>query len=191
MKITILDHYFDTTRTLPCFAKLAGNADTIWSDHVQGTEALARRIGDAEVLVLIRERTKITAPLLERLPKLRLISRCALQTRQRPVWNRQLDCGLSAQNNFVPRHLTRNEGGKHAYLQSRPRVRIRRSLDGLQRRSAPCGSVANQRGRYEIDGCGQIGSGPMGVPGTLASSRLAGSLLGMDPPLPGTVHGLA
>src|SRR5262245_46949033 len=38
------------------------------------TEALARRIGDAEVLVLIREHTKITAPLLERLPKFRLIS---------------------------------------------------------------------------------------------------------------------
>ncbi|HKD77184.1 MAG TPA: hypothetical protein VKB76_16885 [Ktedonobacterales bacterium] len=74
MKITILDDYFDTTRTLPCFAKLAGNAVTIWSDHVQGTEALARRIGDAEALVLIRKRTKITAPLLERLPKLRLIS---------------------------------------------------------------------------------------------------------------------
>jgi len=74
MKITILDDYFDTIRTLPCFARLAGNAVTVWSDHVQETEALARRIGDAEVLVLIRERTKITAPLLERLPKLRLIS---------------------------------------------------------------------------------------------------------------------
>jgi hypothetical protein len=74
MKITILDDHFDTIRTLPCFAKLAGNAVTIWSDHVQETEAPARRIGDAEVLVLIRERTKITAPLLERLPKLRLIS---------------------------------------------------------------------------------------------------------------------
>jgi len=36
-----------------------------------------------------------------------------------------------AQNNLVPRHLTRNEGGKHAYLQSGSRVRIRRSLDGL------------------------------------------------------------
>jgi len=86
-----------------------------------------------------------------------------------------------AQNNLVPRHLTRNEGGKHAYLQSGSRVRIRRSLDGLQRRSAPCRSVANQRGSDEIDGCRQIGSGPRGVLGTLASSRLAGSLLGMDP----------
>jgi D-3-phosphoglycerate dehydrogenase / 2-oxoglutarate reductase len=74
MKITILDDYFDTVRTLPCFQKLSGHEVTIWNDHLQETEALARRIGDAEVLVLIRERTKITAPLIERLRHLKLIS---------------------------------------------------------------------------------------------------------------------
>ncbi len=74
MKITILDDYFDTLRTLPCFQKLAGHSVTVWNDHLQETEALAQRIGDADVLVLIRERTKITAPLLERLPNLKLIS---------------------------------------------------------------------------------------------------------------------
>jgi len=74
MKITILDDYFDTVRTLPCFQKIASHDVTIWNDHLQETEALARRIGDAQVLVLIRERTKITAPLLERLPRLKLIS---------------------------------------------------------------------------------------------------------------------
>jgi len=74
MKITILDDYFDTIRTLPSFQKISAHTVTIWNDHLQDTEALARRIGDAEVLVLIRERTKITAPLLERLPRLRLIS---------------------------------------------------------------------------------------------------------------------
>ena len=74
MKITILDDYFDTLRTLACFQKLAGHDVTIWNDHVQDTGALAERLRDAEVLVLIRERTKIRAPLLERLPRLRLIS---------------------------------------------------------------------------------------------------------------------
>src|SRR5947199_9784140 len=74
MKITILDDYFDTVRTLECFKKLAGHEVTIWNDHVQDTDALAKRLKDMEVLVLIRERTKIRAPLLERLPKLRLIS---------------------------------------------------------------------------------------------------------------------
>src|SRR4051794_33108228 len=74
MKITILDDTFDTIRTLPCFAKLAGHDVTIWNDHVQDTDTLAHRLKHTEVLVLIRERTKIKAPLLERLPNLRLIS---------------------------------------------------------------------------------------------------------------------
>ncbi|MEQ9639540.1 MAG: D-2-hydroxyacid dehydrogenase family protein [Alphaproteobacteria bacterium] len=74
MKVTILDDYFDTIRTLPCFAKLDGHDVTVWNDHVQDTDALAERLAESEALVLIRERTKIRTPLLERLPKLRLIS---------------------------------------------------------------------------------------------------------------------
>ena len=74
MKITILDDYHDTVRTLPCFEKLKGHDITIWNDHVQDVDKLAERVGDAEILVLIRERTQIRAPLLGRLPKLKLIS---------------------------------------------------------------------------------------------------------------------
>jgi D-3-phosphoglycerate dehydrogenase len=74
MKISILDDYHDTLRTLRCFSKLAGYDVTIWNDHLQDVDALAERLRDTEVLVLIRERTKIRAPLLERLPNLRLIS---------------------------------------------------------------------------------------------------------------------
>jgi D-3-phosphoglycerate dehydrogenase / 2-oxoglutarate reductase len=74
MKISILDDYFDTVRTLACFQKLKGHEVTVWNDHVQDTDALAARLKDAECLVLIRERTAIRAPLLERLPGLRLIS---------------------------------------------------------------------------------------------------------------------
>ena len=74
MQITILDDYHDTIRHLPCFAMLAGHDVTIWNDHQQDTDALAERLRDTDVLVLIRERTKIQAPLLDRLPRLRLIS---------------------------------------------------------------------------------------------------------------------
>jgi len=74
VKISILDDYFDTVRTLECFGKLAGHDVTVWNDHVQDVELLAQRLADTEALVLIRERTQIRAPLLERLPKLRLIS---------------------------------------------------------------------------------------------------------------------
>jgi len=74
VKIAILDDYFDTLRTLPCFAKLQGHDVTIFNDHVQDTDALAERLKDTEALVLIRERTQIRADLLEKLPKLKLIS---------------------------------------------------------------------------------------------------------------------
>jgi D-3-phosphoglycerate dehydrogenase len=74
VKISILDDYFDTLRTLQCFAKLEGNDVTIWNDHVQHVDTLAERLRDTEALVLIRERTQIRGALLERLPKLKLIS---------------------------------------------------------------------------------------------------------------------
>ena len=74
MKISILDDYHDTLRTLDCFKKLSGHEIEIWNDHVQNIDALAARLRDTEVLVLIRERTEIRAPLLQRLDKLKLIS---------------------------------------------------------------------------------------------------------------------
>lgn len=74
MKVAILDDYFDTLRTLPCFAKLAGHEVKIWNDHLQEDAPLAERLKDVEALVLIRERTKIGEGLLSRLPKLKLIS---------------------------------------------------------------------------------------------------------------------
>ena len=79
MNVTILDDYHDTLRTLACFAKLTDHKITIWNDHVQDIDVLAERLKETEALVLIRERTKIRGPLLERLPRLRLIS-------QRSVW---------------------------------------------------------------------------------------------------------
>src|SRR5689334_2705741 len=74
MRVAILDDYHDTLRTLDAFGKLAGHDVTIYNDHVQDVDRLAARLAETEALVLIRERTQIRAPLLERLPKLRLIS---------------------------------------------------------------------------------------------------------------------
>jgi D-3-phosphoglycerate dehydrogenase / 2-oxoglutarate reductase len=74
MKISILDDYHDTLRTLECFKKLAGHKVTIWNDHVQDVDVLAGRLRETEILVLIRERTQIGSALVERLPNLRLIS---------------------------------------------------------------------------------------------------------------------
>ena len=74
MNITVLDDYQDTVRTLACFPKVAGHRVTIWNDHTKDVDALADRLKDTEALALIRERTPIRAPLLERLDRLRLIS---------------------------------------------------------------------------------------------------------------------
>src|SRR3954464_16038098 len=74
MKIAILDDYSDPRAPLDCFAKLNGHDVTIFNDHVQDVDTLAERLQDTEALVLIRERTQIRAPLLQRLPNLKLIS---------------------------------------------------------------------------------------------------------------------
>jgi D-3-phosphoglycerate dehydrogenase len=74
MKIAILDDYQDAVRSLACFSKLAGHEVTVWTDHTEDVDTLAARLAETEVLVLIRERTPISAQLLERLPRLKLIS---------------------------------------------------------------------------------------------------------------------
>lgn len=74
MKITILDDTLDAIRHLDCFAKLKDHDVRIWTDHTKDLDVLTDRLKDTEALVLIRERTPIRAPLIERLPRLKLIS---------------------------------------------------------------------------------------------------------------------
>ncbi len=87
MNIHILDDWADTLRSLPCFQRLqehagttgtAGTTVTVWTDHAPDNDTLAERLADAEVLVLFRERTTITRALLERLPRLRMISQISV-----------------------------------------------------------------------------------------------------------------
>jgi len=60
MKIAILDDYFDTLPTLPCFQKLKGHEVTVWNDHVQDTDALAARLKDTECLALLWQISGVT-----------------------------------------------------------------------------------------------------------------------------------
>jgi D-3-phosphoglycerate dehydrogenase len=78
LNITILDDYQDTVRTLRCFSKVMGHQVTIWNDHTKDVDVLAHRLKDTEALALIRERTPIRAPLLERLDRLRIISQVSV-----------------------------------------------------------------------------------------------------------------
>jgi len=107
MKVSILDDYHDTLRTLDAFKKLAGHEVTVWNDHVQDTDTLAQRLKDAEALVLIRERTKIRAPLLERLPKLKLISQRSIYPHIDVDACTRLGVVLSSNQNFgMPSYAT-------------------------------------------------------------------------------------
>ncbi|ULX55574.1 3-phosphoglycerate dehydrogenase [Cupriavidus taiwanensis] len=74
MKIAVLDDYQDAVRKLPCFSLLEGHDVKVFNNTVKGVGQLAARLSDVEAVVLIRERTRITRQLLEKLPKLKLIS---------------------------------------------------------------------------------------------------------------------
>ncbi len=74
MNIIILDDYQDAVRKLQCASKLEHLNAKVFTNTVKGIGQLSIRLRDAEVLVLIRERTAFPRQLLEKLPKLRLIS---------------------------------------------------------------------------------------------------------------------
>jgi D-3-phosphoglycerate dehydrogenase / 2-oxoglutarate reductase len=136
VKISILDDYFDTLRTLQCFGKLEGNDVTIWSDHVQDVDTLAERLRDTEVLVLIRERTQIRGPLLERLPKLKLIS-------QRSVYP-HIDIDACTRLGIIV------SSGQHADTPSYAAAELTWALVLAAMRAIPQQMAALKSGRWQI-----------------------------------------
>ncbi len=74
MNIIILDDYQDAVRKLQCASMLESLNAKVFTNTVKGIGQLSVRLRDADVLVLIRERTHFPKALLEKLPKLKLIS---------------------------------------------------------------------------------------------------------------------
>ena len=74
MNIVILDDYQDAVRKLKCAGKLDPFPAKVFTNNVKGVGQLSVRLRDADILVLIRERTTITRQLVEKLPRLKLIS---------------------------------------------------------------------------------------------------------------------
>lgn len=74
MNIVILDDYQDAVRKLQCASKLDAYPAKVYTNTVKGLGQLSVRLRDAEIIVLIRERTHLTRQLIEKLPKLKLIS---------------------------------------------------------------------------------------------------------------------
>ena len=157
MKITILDDYFDTVRGLACFAMLDGHDVTIWNDHLQDTDGLAERLRDTEVLVLIRERTKIQAPLLDRLTSLRLIA-------QRSTYP-HIDVAACTRNGVLLCSDQRAETPSFAAaeltwgLALAAARDIPQQVNSLKAGSWQCGVGTTLRGKvYGIHGYGRIGA---------------------------------
>src|SRR5262249_47614012 len=136
MRVSVLDDSFDTLHTLPCFAKLSPFDVTIWNDHVEDVDVLAERLKESEVLVLIRERTKIEAPLLARLPELRLIS-------QRSVYP-HIDIDACTRNGVIV------SSNQHADPPSSATAELTWALVLAAMRQIPSQVAALERGAWQI-----------------------------------------
>lgn len=80
MKIAIPHDHQDLVRSLGCFSKLAGHEVSVFTESPVEPAALAAQLAGAEALVLIRERTPVSAALIERLPTLKMVSQLARTT---------------------------------------------------------------------------------------------------------------
>jgi len=80
MKIAVIDDYQDAFRTLRCYAKLKGHEVLVYNDTEKDPARLAERLKDAEAVILTQARSAFPRVLIERLPKLRLISQTGRST---------------------------------------------------------------------------------------------------------------
>ncbi len=109
MHIFIPDDYQDSVSRLDCFAKLRGHDVTVFNDTVKDMATLEQRFGDADALVLIRERTVIDDELLSRLPRLRLISQTGKGTSHIDVeacTRRGVSVAVGTGSPYAPAELT-------------------------------------------------------------------------------------
>lgn len=74
MKIAVIDDYQDAFRTLRCYAKLKGHEVIVYNDTEKDAARLAERLKDAEAVILTQQRSRFPRAVIERLPKLRLLS---------------------------------------------------------------------------------------------------------------------
>jgi D-3-phosphoglycerate dehydrogenase len=74
MNIVILDDYQDTVRKLHCASKLEAYPAKVYTNTVKGIGQLSVRLRDADIIVLIRERTHLSRQLIEKLPRLKMIA---------------------------------------------------------------------------------------------------------------------
>lgn len=74
MKIAVIDDYQNAFRTLNCYPKLSGHEVIVYNDTEKEPARLAERLKDADAVVLTQQRSRFPRAVIERLPKLKLIS---------------------------------------------------------------------------------------------------------------------
>lgn len=74
MKIAVIDDYQDAFRKLACFSRLKGHDVIVFNDTEKDPAKLAERLKDADVVLLTQQRSRFPRAVIERLPKLKLIS---------------------------------------------------------------------------------------------------------------------
>jgi D-3-phosphoglycerate dehydrogenase len=94
MKIAILDDYQDSVRHLDSFNMLEGHEVKVFNNSARGVGQMAIRLADFEALVLIRERSSFSRALLQKLPKLKLISQTGKVSGHIDV-EAATDCGIA------------------------------------------------------------------------------------------------
>jgi len=80
MKIAVIDDYQDAFRTLRCYAKLKDHELLVYNDTEKDAARLAERLKDVEAVILTQQRSRFPRAVIERLPKLRLISQTGRNT---------------------------------------------------------------------------------------------------------------
>jgi D-3-phosphoglycerate dehydrogenase len=109
MNIVILDDYQDAVRKLDCAAKLDPYQAKVYTNTVKGIGQLSVRLKDADVIILIRERTHINRQLIEKLPKLKMISqtgRLGLHVDVQACTERGIAVAEGAGSGVAPAELT-------------------------------------------------------------------------------------
>ena len=80
MKIAVIDDYQDAFRTLRCYPKLDGHEVLVYHDTEKDPARLAERLKEAEAVILTQARSPFPRALIERLPRLRLVSQTGRST---------------------------------------------------------------------------------------------------------------
>jgi phosphoglycerate dehydrogenase-like enzyme len=94
LRIAVLDDYQGVAARLGPWSSIPGAELGTFADHLDDIDALAERLAPFDVICLMRERTRVPAGLLSRLPQLKLIVTAGM-------WNASLDVGQAVRQGIT------------------------------------------------------------------------------------------